>query len=590
MNKSKNLSVNDAYDLFIRKCRVKNLSQASIVSYENKIHPFVDYCEGGLISAVTIDTVDGFTNHLKTEHNVNDVSVVSYLRSVRAFLYYCMECNYMTSFKIHLPKAQKDIKETYSNEQLEKLLAKPDLNSCSFTEFKTWVFENYMLATGNRLSTALNVHTPSSIKYCKFGDTENWFYDWLKQISKKNIPFGIVKYEKPTKYFGGKLVRTHYQILNTLQITKNKITELLQQTLDYIELLRKDPLAMYHYCEATSDDEDSDLMMNVKADVIYRMMKLNMSFKDTKLYKHLAKNVIESIRADIKCGRILVNGNYSTVLGNPIEMLQESIGKYEPETTIVGKGNIISTAFPQKQLLACRSPHITMGNIYLPHNTENHLVTTYINMTDNIMVINSVGENVLQRANSMDFDSDQMMIVDNDIMIDAAVKNYDKFLVPTTDIEPDPKEEEYTAMTVEGTEKALHKILRKPDIKSRDVDKDKIKAVLELCKQRAKDDKKLGVEKTQLGKSEYNRMRKQTIENFLEDLAEIKMNQATLYTLLTSKDAEKHEDYILQGLLELKSSTLKKLVKTDDTTPTLVEDAAGDIEIYGIKHKKSEVA
>ena len=66
-------------------------------------------------------------------------------------------------------------------------------------------------------------------------------------------------------------------------------------------------------------------------------------------------------------------------------------------------------------------------------------------MTDNIMVINSVGENVLQRANSMDFDSDQMMIVDNDIMIDAAVKNYDKFLVPTTDIEPVTKEEEYTA-------------------------------------------------------------------------------------------------------------------------------------------------
>lgn len=619
------------------------------------------------------------------------------------------------------------------------LLRHKFFKSCCFnSNIQQWFKDNHITdisqlngtTTAKRIEDIKFITTPSSIKYCKFGDTENWFYDWLKQISKKNIPFGIVKYEKPTKYFGGKLVRTHYQILNTLQITKNKITELLQQTLDYIELLRKDPLAMYHYCEATSDDEDSDLMMNVKADVIYRMMKLNMSFKDTALYKILAKKVIESIRADIKCGRILVKGNYSTVLGNPIEMLQESIGKYEPETTIVGKGNIISTAFPQKQLLACRSPHITMGNIYLPHNTENQMVTTYINMTDNIMVINSVGENVLQRANSMDFDSDQMMIVDNDIMIDAAVKNYDKFLVPTTDIEPVTKEEEYTAknlakldyessenligqivnlsqvlnsklwdemnrekpnentikqlykdvcqlsimsgleidkakktlpvdnkdelkeirerykeeceitkngkivivkkilypnffkelgkkgnydskkiyfkyattldmigdeiayktMTVEGTDKALHKILRKPDIKSRDVDKDKIKAVLKLCKQRAKDDKRLGVEKTQLGKSEYNRMRKQTIENFLEDLAEIKMNQATLYTLLTSKDAEEYEDYILQGLLELKSSTLKKLVKTDDTTPILVEDAAGDIEIYGIKHKKSEVA
>lgn len=104
---------------------VKNLSNASITSYQNKVQPFVDYCDGSLISSITIDTIDGFTNLLKTEHHVNDVSVVSYLRSVRAFLYYCMECNYMTTFKIHLPKAQKEIKETYSNEQLEKLLAKP---------------------------------------------------------------------------------------------------------------------------------------------------------------------------------------------------------------------------------------------------------------------------------------------------------------------------------------------------------------------------------------------------------------------------------------------------------------------------------
>lgn len=157
MHKSKNLSVGEAFELFIRKCKVKNLVEASIVSYQNKVQPFVDFCSGEKIANVTIDTVDNFTVHLRTEHNVNDVSVVSYLRSLRAFLYYCMECNYMASFKIHLPKAQKEIKETYTNEELERLLAKPNTNNCSFTEFKVWVFENYLLATGNRLSTALNV-------------------------------------------------------------------------------------------------------------------------------------------------------------------------------------------------------------------------------------------------------------------------------------------------------------------------------------------------------------------------------------------------------------------------------------------------
>ena len=157
MNSSKNLSVESAYELFIRKCRVKNLSKATITSYNNKVIPFVEFCQGGEISAVTVDTVDAFTDMLKKEHNVNDVSVVSYLRSVRAFLYYCMECNYTTSFKIHLPKCNKEIKEIYTDEQLEKLLKKPDTNTCSFTEYKTWVFENYLIATGNRLSTALNV-------------------------------------------------------------------------------------------------------------------------------------------------------------------------------------------------------------------------------------------------------------------------------------------------------------------------------------------------------------------------------------------------------------------------------------------------
>ena len=64
MNSSKNLSVESAYELFIRKCRVKNLSEATITSYNNKVIPFVEFCNGGDISAVTVDTVDAFTDML----------------------------------------------------------------------------------------------------------------------------------------------------------------------------------------------------------------------------------------------------------------------------------------------------------------------------------------------------------------------------------------------------------------------------------------------------------------------------------------------------------------------------------------------
>lgn len=159
MTKATDLTINDAFDLFIRKCKVKNLSDLSIESYQKKLVHFFEFMDKeSPVATVTGDTVDEYILWLRENTDGNDITINSYLRSLRAFLYYCMECNYIPHFKIKLIKAEKKIKETYSDEELERLLTKPDVNSCSFSQYKTWVFENYLLATGNRISTALDVH------------------------------------------------------------------------------------------------------------------------------------------------------------------------------------------------------------------------------------------------------------------------------------------------------------------------------------------------------------------------------------------------------------------------------------------------
>lgn len=332
------------------------------------------------------------------------------------------------------------------------LLRHKFFKSCCFnSNIQQWFIDNKITdisqLKGKTVATKIEdiklITTPSSIKYIKFGDKDTWFTDWIEQVEKSKKPFGIVKYEKPTKYFNGDLVRTHYQILNTLQIMRDKIKVLSQETLDYLDLLRKDHIAMMTYCMIHADDEDSELMLNTHCDIIYRMMKENEDFHKTEYYRDTAKNIIEQLRSDVKIGRILVRGNYSTILGNPIEMLQASIGIWDG-TSQVGEGNIVTKVFPEKELLVCRSPHICAGNIYLPKNTKNELIEKYINMTDNIVVINSIGENTLQRLSGCDMDSDQILITDNQIMIDAARSNYDKFKVPTTDIEPSQDPKAYT--------------------------------------------------------------------------------------------------------------------------------------------------
>lgn len=159
MSKKSNLSIQEAFDLFIRKCKIKNLTDLSISSYEKKMvhfYEFIDKSEP--ITAVTKDTVDDYILWLRENTEANDITINSYLRSVRAFLYFCMEDRYIPTFKIQLIKAEKKIKETYTDDELVRLLEKPDVDNCSFSCYKTWVFENYLLGTGNRISTALDLH------------------------------------------------------------------------------------------------------------------------------------------------------------------------------------------------------------------------------------------------------------------------------------------------------------------------------------------------------------------------------------------------------------------------------------------------
>ena len=159
MSKKSNLSIEEAFDLFIRKCKIKNLTDLSISSYEKKMVHFYEFVDkSDPIESITKDTVDDYILWLRENTEANDITINSYLRSVRAFLYFCMEDRYIPTFKIQLIKAEKKIKETYTEDELMRLLEKPDVNNCTFSCYKTWVFENYLLGTGNRISTALDLH------------------------------------------------------------------------------------------------------------------------------------------------------------------------------------------------------------------------------------------------------------------------------------------------------------------------------------------------------------------------------------------------------------------------------------------------
>ena len=91
------------------------------------------------------------------KQNIQDVTVNTRLKGIKAFFNFCIELGYMKPFKMDLITVTKKVKEIYTDEELSILTRKPNLRKCKFTEYRNWVITMYLLATGNRASTVRNI-------------------------------------------------------------------------------------------------------------------------------------------------------------------------------------------------------------------------------------------------------------------------------------------------------------------------------------------------------------------------------------------------------------------------------------------------
>lgn len=277
----------------------------------------------------------------------------------------------------------------------------------------------------NDISQIKLITTPSSIKYLKFGKIE----DWLKNLDPI---FGVVKHDKPTHFFDGRMVQVHYQLLNSLHMTRHEVDDFIKPSLEYLRLLKTDPAVLRYHIKYPMDSNFKFSAVNSKNDVVYKMLGINEDFSKTRLYNDFKNDLVKSFVKNLRCGHVLVNGTYATLLGNPIEMLLSSIGQFDGESQI-GINAIHTTRFSYgSEILGSRSPHVTAGNILLTQNRENDEVDRYINLTNEIVCVNSINENLLNRLSGSDFDSDTLILTDNPFLVESAKKHYNEFLVPTS--------------------------------------------------------------------------------------------------------------------------------------------------------------
>lgn len=339
--------------------------------------------------------------------------------------------------------------EKYQDKGMLLLRARFFKSCCFNANIQQWFKDNnitkisqlngYTQAT--RIEDVKLITTPSSIKYLKFGTMEKWF-------ETMETMFGVVKYEKPTHFFDGRMVQTHYQLINTLQMTPEEVAQLVKPSLDYIGAIKQDPAFLRHqisYAYQSPDDLFYNKEITSKNDIVYKMLGVTDKFADTKLYRSFRDDLVKSFIKNLRCGHILVKGNYSTLCGNPIEMLKQSIRQFDG-TSIIEQNTLHNINFESgEDVLGSRSPHVTIGNILISKNIRYGLIDKYMNATREIVYVNSINENLLERLSGSDFDSDTVLLTNNKILVEAAKRNYNNFPVPTKLVDSVKRERRYTA-------------------------------------------------------------------------------------------------------------------------------------------------
>ena len=151
-------SVKELSEIFLAEKKAEGRSKGTIESYDNSFKKFF-FCFDDKITTKEINKgmVIHYMNYLQKGENLHLASINHYLRDLRTFVNWCYADGYINEkVDVKMVKGQEEVIETYTEEEIKLLVAEPQ-KKASFVEWRTWAIVNWILATGNRIETIVNI-------------------------------------------------------------------------------------------------------------------------------------------------------------------------------------------------------------------------------------------------------------------------------------------------------------------------------------------------------------------------------------------------------------------------------------------------
>ena len=148
----------DSCEEYLLDCKARNLREGTLKHYTDTMKQLYKYIpEDTPIEDLNATTFREFIVEMRERPEINSQSLNTYARDLKTIMYFFVRQNYIDTVKLDVPKVDKKPIETYTDTELQTLLKKPNLKQCTFTEYKMWVMTNFLLSTGVRQKSLLNI-------------------------------------------------------------------------------------------------------------------------------------------------------------------------------------------------------------------------------------------------------------------------------------------------------------------------------------------------------------------------------------------------------------------------------------------------
>lgn len=159
-NSIKEYNIEQLENDFIKDCKIRGLSDVTIRGYKTNIGYFKKYLEktGIKLSDLSYDSIKEYNIYLMNNTNRNVTSINTLLRHLSTFLKYGYENSYILEpLKVRYLKPYQEPKRIYTDDEIKKLLEKPNINSCSYATFRNYCIIMMLITTGMRRTSLINI-------------------------------------------------------------------------------------------------------------------------------------------------------------------------------------------------------------------------------------------------------------------------------------------------------------------------------------------------------------------------------------------------------------------------------------------------